>query len=77
MATTPVQLWSCKWAWCRETLTAKDDLLRHILITHVATAEKVKKKDVPLILRAEQGLSGTGVVSHHPQSRLDSFNLCT
>jgi hypothetical protein len=48
-------LWPCRWGWCRENYTTKDDLVRHVLIDHVATAKKVKLKDIPLIIRAELG----------------------
>ena len=51
----PFQLFSCKWAWCRLTFSDNAGLVRHVLHDHVRRATPVRRRDISMIKRAEEG----------------------
>jgi len=51
-------LHSCHWDWCRFTTVLHDDFVEHVVSTHLDKAEPVKRVDISLIHRVEQGTSG-------------------
>ncbi|KAI0260143.1 hypothetical protein BC834DRAFT_832196 [Gloeopeniophorella convolvens] len=50
-------LHSCRWDWCRYTTASHEGFVEHVISEHVEKAEPVKKKDVNLIRRVEEGTS--------------------
>ena len=51
----PFQLFNCKWAWCRLTFSDNAGLVRHVLNDHVRCAIPVRRRDISMIKRAEEG----------------------
>lgn len=51
-------LHSCHWDWCRFTTVLHDDFVKHVVSTHLDKAEPVKRAEISLIHRVEQGASG-------------------
>ena len=51
-------LHSCHWDWCRFTTVLHDDFVQHVISTHIDKAEPVKRADISLIRKVEQGASG-------------------
>ncbi|KAF8812244.1 hypothetical protein BYT27DRAFT_7207677 [Phlegmacium glaucopus] len=49
------QLFSCKWAWCRSTFSNNAGLVHHVVHDHVHRAIPVRRRDIPMIRRAEEG----------------------
>ncbi|KDQ56341.1 hypothetical protein JAAARDRAFT_36515 [Jaapia argillacea MUCL 33604] len=54
----PVRLYPCRWDWCRSSYSSHKALIQHVVDDHISTAKPVKRKDVSLIRRAEEGESG-------------------
>ena len=50
-----VQLFSCKWAWCRSTFSKNAGLVHHVVHDHVHRAIPVRRRDISMIRRAEEG----------------------
>ncbi|TFK22336.1 hypothetical protein FA15DRAFT_671629 [Coprinopsis marcescibilis] len=50
------QLFSCRWGWCPHSFANDSDLTHHVIAEHVRKAKPVRRGELPLILRAEQGL---------------------
>jgi hypothetical protein len=48
-------LHSCHWNWCRFTTVSHDDLVQHVVKTHLDTAEPVRRKDISIIRQVEEG----------------------
>jgi hypothetical protein len=55
---TMSSLHSCHWDWCRFTTVLHDDFVQHVTSTHIDTAEPVKRADISLIRKVEEGASG-------------------
>ena len=55
---TMSSLHSCRWDWCRFTTVLHDDFVQHVISTHIDKAEPVKRADISLIRKVEQGASG-------------------
>ena len=51
----PFQLFSCKWAWCRLTFPDNAGLIQHVVHDHVRRAIPVRRRDISMIKRAEEG----------------------
>ena len=68
---TMSSLHSCRWDWCRFTTVLHDDFVRHVISTHVDKAEPVKRADISIIRKVEQGASGDS--GHSGESTF--FNL--
>jgi len=51
-------LHSCHWDWCRFTTVLHDDFVKHVVSTHLDKAEPVKRAEISVIHRVEQGASG-------------------
>lgn len=47
----------CRWEWCRESFDASEKLIEHVIREHVNKAIPVRRRDIPLIRRAEEGTS--------------------
>ncbi|EDR12316.1 uncharacterized protein LACBIDRAFT_311605 [Laccaria bicolor S238N-H82] len=79
---SPFHLNSCRWSWCSSTFPSSQDLIHHILNQHIRNAVPVKRADLPMLQRAEEGvgdslsLSGmmTGVLSNPDQYASNSSN---
>lgn len=52
----PISVYSCRWAWCRLNFSDNDVLGRHVVLEHVRRAIPVRRKDLPMLRRAEEGL---------------------
>jgi hypothetical protein len=52
---TMSSLHSCHWDWCRFTTVLHGDFVQHVISTHIDKAEPVKKADISLIRKVEQG----------------------
>jgi hypothetical protein len=75
---TMSSLHSCRWDWCRFTTVLHDDFVQHVISTHIEKAEPVKKADVGLIRKVEQGAGHSGESTFQPSSDkcfivIDSF----
>jgi hypothetical protein len=46
----------CRWAWCRLIFSTNPELVHHVIHEHVQKAVPVKRKDLPILRRAEEGL---------------------
>ncbi|KAF8588847.1 hypothetical protein K439DRAFT_1334144 [Ramaria rubella] len=57
MSTT---LSACRWNWCTSTFSDHASLRVHVETEHIATAEPVKRKDITLLQRTEDGTSLQG-----------------
>jgi hypothetical protein len=51
----PFQLFSCRWAWCRLTFSDNVGLVHHVLHDHVRHAIPVRRRDISMIKRVEEG----------------------
>ncbi len=51
-------LHSCHWDWCRFTTVLHDDFVQHVISAHIDKAEPIKRGDIGLIRKVEQGPSG-------------------
>ena len=49
------QLLSCGWAWCRCTFSDNAALVHHVVHDHVFRAIPVRRRDISMIKRAEEG----------------------
>ncbi|KZT22438.1 hypothetical protein NEOLEDRAFT_1149978 [Neolentinus lepideus HHB14362 ss-1] len=49
---------ACRWDWCRATFSSNKSLVDHVTEDHIKTAKPVKRRELPLIQRAEEGTSG-------------------
>jgi hypothetical protein len=50
-----MQSYSCRWLWCRLVFTALDELSAHVVGDHIGPAEPMKRRDVILMRRVEEG----------------------
>ena len=50
---------TCRWDWCREMFIYHEELVQHVLVDHIATAKPVKRKDIQMVKRTEQGTQAT------------------
>jgi hypothetical protein len=57
MATT---LSTCRWNWCTRSFPDHNGLVAHVEEDHIAKADPVKRKDVSLLQRVEDGASLEG-----------------
>ncbi|RDB22544.1 hypothetical protein Hypma_010019 [Hypsizygus marmoreus] len=61
---------ACRWAWCRLAFFSNTELVQHVIHDHVHNAVPVKRKDIPMLRRAEEGLgeslSLSGFGMSHP-----------
>ncbi|KAF5388014.1 hypothetical protein D9615_000549 [Tricholomella constricta] len=47
---------ACRWSWCRLTFDSNTDLVHHVIHDHVRKAIAVRRGDLPIYRRAEEGL---------------------
>ncbi|KII94888.1 hypothetical protein PLICRDRAFT_47894 [Plicaturopsis crispa FD-325 SS-3] len=50
------RLHSCRWAWCRLSFATLKELAHHVVQDHAAKAQPVRRKDLELIRRVEEGV---------------------
>lgn len=74
----PPQVHCCKWSWCRLNFSDCDALVHHVVFEHVRRASPVRRKDIALLKRTEEGLGESIKLSdimHNPSSSLSQSNL--
>lgn len=49
------RLHPCRWEWCRLTFPTNALLINHVLVEHVRKAQPVRRKDLPMLRRVEEG----------------------
>ncbi|KAJ7284151.1 hypothetical protein C8J57DRAFT_1499125 [Mycena rebaudengoi] len=63
----------CRWEWCRNAYPTLLDLREHVLKDHIQVSEAVYLRDIPMLIRAEEGIgesiSGMGGFSADSQSQ--------
>jgi len=52
----PTHTHSCCWDWCRLTFPTNALLVDHVIHKHVHTAQPVRRRDLPMLRRAEEGV---------------------
>lgn len=50
----------CRWQWCSESFESTDRLADHVLKDHIANAKPMKRRDVDVHYRAQDGVSFEG-----------------
>jgi hypothetical protein len=55
-STSPAHIHNCRWDWCRLTFPTNALLIDHVIHTHVRKAEPVRRRDLPMLMRTEEGL---------------------
>ena len=53
----PVQIHGCRWAWCSEFFHSSAALAGHVLSVHLPAAQPVRRADLPVLRRVEEGYS--------------------
>lgn len=51
----PPRMHHCHWDWCRLTFPTNQLLLDHVIYEHVRKAQPVRRCDLPMLRRAEEG----------------------
>lgn len=49
------KLFSCRWAWCRSSFSNNAQLVHHVVHDHVRCTIPVRRRDISMIKRAEEG----------------------
>lgn len=74
------QLNICRWSWCSSTFPSSQDLVHHVLDQHIRNAIPVKRADLPMLQRVEEGvgdslsLSGMMCGVSEPHAPSNSLN---
>ena len=50
----------CRWGWCTATFESQVQLAKHVLNEHVAHAKPIKRKEIRMEVRAQDGTSVDG-----------------
>lgn len=50
------QLHDCRWGWCRAVFSTKRELAHHVVVEHARKAVPVRRSEIALLRRAEQGI---------------------
>ncbi|KIM46387.1 hypothetical protein M413DRAFT_441479 [Hebeloma cylindrosporum] len=50
-----VHIYSCKWAWCRSVFEEHPSLVHHVVHDHARRSIPVRRRDIPMIRRVEEG----------------------
>ncbi|TDL15854.1 hypothetical protein BD410DRAFT_732066, partial [Rickenella mellea] len=58
--TMAAPLAACRWEWCRSSFQSQDELVEHVLHEHIDNVHPVKRKDLGILRRAEEGVSDGG-----------------
>jgi hypothetical protein len=58
-----VRVYGCRWAWCRLNFSDNDGLRNHVVFEHVRRAIPVRRKDILMLRRAEEGLGDSLKIS--------------
>lgn len=72
----PPRIHHCHWDWCRLTFSTDALLIDHVICEHVRTAQPVRRRDLPMLRRAEEGLGDSlssgmdGILSSSELSKL-------
>jgi len=54
-STSHIRIYGCKWAWCRSVFEDHPSLVRHVIYDHARRSTPVRRRDISLIRRAEEG----------------------
>jgi hypothetical protein len=52
----PQPYFSCRWDWCRLTFPTNALLVDHVIHEHVRSAQPVRRRDLPMLRRVEEGV---------------------
>lgn len=69
----PTHIHSCRWDWCRLTFSSNVLLVHHVVHEHVHKAQPVRRHDVPLLRRAEEGLGESWRLSTSTDNQQSTF----
>lgn len=47
---------ACRWTWCRRNFISKAELDHHVIHDHIQTAVPVRRKDLAMLKRADEGV---------------------
>src|SRR6266498_3054639 len=73
----PAIVHGCRWSWCRLTFPDGDALLVHVIRDHVRHTIPVRRRDIPLLKRTEEGLGESlrlSDVMRDPSSSLNTVD---
>ena len=56
MSWPPPKLHSCRWGWCCLNFDSNSDLVHHVVYDHVINSIPVRRRDVHMLRRAEEGI---------------------
>ncbi|KAF8969449.1 hypothetical protein BDZ97DRAFT_1795694 [Flammula alnicola] len=59
-----VHIYSCKWAWCRCTFSDNAALVHHVVHDHARRSIPVRRRDIAMIRRAEEGSGESFKISY-------------
>lgn len=69
----PAMVYNCKWSWCRLSFSDCNALTHHVIFEHVRRATPVRRRDILMLRRTEEGLGESIKLSdimHDPSSSL-------
>jgi len=49
------RVYGCKWEWCRLSFLDQAALNEHVVLEHVRRAIPVRRRDIPIMRRVEEG----------------------
>ena len=58
-----VRVYGCRWAWCRLNFADNDTLWNHVVFEHVRRAIPVRRKEILMLRRTEEGLGDSLKIS--------------
>lgn len=61
----PHVIHGCYWDWCRLIFDTNAELNHHVINDHVKTAVPVKRKDLEMLRRAEEGMGDSLDIYDH------------
>ncbi|KAK2466068.1 hypothetical protein APHAL10511_001710 [Amanita phalloides] len=51
------EIHGCRWAWCRRSFASTSALADHVFADHLTTSQPVRRSDLPMLRRIEEGYS--------------------
>src|ERR1700733_6792699 len=76
----PPRMHHCHWDWCRLTFPTNQLLIDHVIYEHVRKAQPVRRRDLPMLRRAEEGFGdslSSGMGGILSGSGLGELNFCS
>ncbi|TFK43729.1 hypothetical protein BDQ12DRAFT_675457 [Crucibulum laeve] len=77
-ATPSYQANGCRWNWCGQIFSTTEELLHHVIHAHVRRATPVRRGDIPMLRRAEEGIGSSfnfSAIAGSTQSNDDTFKV--